>query len=47
MTWWQSVLATLGVIGFWPAYAVIGDQIDIWFQNRMTLALQRQPKVEK
>jgi hypothetical protein len=39
MTWWEAVLATLGVIGFWPALLVVGDRLDRWFQNRMTVKL--------
>lgn len=46
MTWWQAILSTLGIFGFWPAYAVIGDRVDIWFQNRQTWILQGKPKVE-
>lgn len=33
MTWWEAVLCTLGVIGFWPAYALVGDIADRHFQD--------------
>ena len=44
MTWWQSLLATAGVVGFWPAYAVVGDKIDIWWQRRQDALLQADKK---
>lgn len=41
LTWWESVLWTLGIVAFWPALLVVGDQINHWFQSRQTAALRQ------
>lgn len=45
MTWWMSVLCTLGVIGFWPALLFVGDKISHAVQRRAELQM-RQPGQE-
>lgn len=39
MTWYWAVLAALGVVAFWPALWLIGDQVDRVFQRRMGATL--------
>lgn len=41
MTWWEAVLSALGVIGFWPALLLAGDQLDRLFQRRQDARLWR------
>jgi hypothetical protein len=40
VTWWEAVLYTLAIIGFWAAYCVIGDIVDRWFQRWQAARLQ-------
>ena len=39
MSWWEAVLWTVGVIGFWPLLIVVGDPIDRLWQRRQDARL--------
>jgi hypothetical protein len=40
VTWWESVLATLAVIGFWVVWAFGGSWVDRRFQRWQDARLQ-------
>lgn len=39
MTWYEAVLSTLGIIGFWAALVLVPELISGVFQKRMDLTL--------